>query len=133
MSAEDVVVAAWPRPRGYSNGRIGRGRALHVAGQIAWNAEGKFTDHTLLGQFGQTLDNVLAVVRAAGGQPTDLASMTVYVTSIEQYRAMTKDLGPVWRARLGKHYPAMALVQSPMLVEPEALIEIQAVAYLGDE
>jgi enamine deaminase RidA (YjgF/YER057c/UK114 family) len=130
MSARDVVVEAWPKPRGYSNGRIGEGRALHVAGQIGWTPAGVFEAKDLLGQFGQALDNVLAVVAAAGGSATDIATMTVFVTDIPAYRAATRALGPVWQARMGKHYPAMALVGTPMLVEPEALIEIQAVAYL---
>ncbi|MCX5743295.1 MAG: RidA family protein [Proteobacteria bacterium] len=130
MSTLDVTVESWPRPRGYSNGRIGVGRALHVAGQIGWTPAGTFVETTLLGQFGQALDNVLAVVRAAGGVPTDIATMTIYVTSIVDYRAMTRQLGPTWKARMGAHYPAMALVQSPMLVEEAALVEIQAVAYL---
>ena len=130
MSTEDVVVPGWPTPRGYANGRIGSGRVLHVAGQIGWTPSGTFEALDLVGQFAQALDNVLAVVRAAGGAPTDLATMTVFVTDVPAYRASVRALGPIWRARLGKHYPAMALVGTTMLVEPAALIEIQAVAYL---
>ncbi len=130
MSTEDVVVPEWPAPKGYSNGRIGVGRVLHVAGQIGWNAHGVFVAQELAGQFAQALDNVLAVVRAAGGAPTDIATMTVFVTDIAAYRQITRALGPIWRERLGKHYPAMALVGTTMLVEPAALIEIQATAYL---
>lgn len=129
MSTTEVIVPGWPQPKGYANGRIGEGRALHVGGQIGW-VDGKFYAHELVGQFAQTLDNVLAVVRAAGGTAESIASMTVFVTDIPAYRAATRALGPVWRERMGRHYPAMALVGTPMLVEPEALIEIQAVAYL---
>jgi enamine deaminase RidA (YjgF/YER057c/UK114 family) len=132
MSADDVVVAAWPKPRGYSNGRIGRGRVLHVAGQVGWTPDGVFGAKDLLGQFAVTLSNVLAVVEAAGGRVTDIAEMTVYVTDIPAYRAVRKQLGPIWRERLGTHFPAMALVGVTSLVEPEALVEIQAVAYLED-
>jgi len=136
VSADDVLVPGWPAPRGYSNGRIGRGRVLHVGGQIGWVADdaGRFVfrAHDLVGQFAQTLDNVLAVVRAAGGAATDIASMTVFVTDIAAYRAAQKPLGAAWRERLGKHFPAMALVGVTALVEPEALVEIQAVAYLGE-
>lgn len=120
----------WPAPRGYANGRIGAGRALHVAGQIGWDEHGQFADG-FLPQMARALDNVLAVVRAAGGTAEDIAEMTVYVTDIAAYRASLKELGGVWRPRLGKHFPAMALVAVSALVEPSALVEIQAVAYLG--
>lgn len=131
---DDVAVPGWPTPRGYSNGRIGRGRTLHVGGQIGWvPADGAFVFRAkdLVGQFAQTLDNVLAVVVAAGGAPTDLTSMTVFVTDIPAYRAAQKALGAAWRERLGKHFPSMALVGVTELVEPEALVEIQAIAHLG--
>jgi enamine deaminase RidA (YjgF/YER057c/UK114 family) len=130
MSTEDVVVAEWPKPKGYSNGRIGKGRVLHVAGQIGWNEQGVFVAKDLVGQFAQTLANIVAVVKAAGGTASDIAEMTCYVTDIAAYRAAQKDLGPVWKQHMGRHYPAMALVGVAALVELEAVIEIQAVAYL---
>ena len=111
--------------KGFSNGMIGRGRVLHVAGQIGAGAD-------LVAQFGAALDCVLAVVKKAGGVPEDVAEMTVYVTDIDAYRAATRALGPVWRERLGRHYPAMALVAVTALVDPTALVEIQAVAYLTE-
>lgn len=125
-----VVVPSWPRPRGYANGVVGTGRVLHVAGQIGWEPDGTFSSSDLIAQFARALDNVLAVVHAAGGMPTDLASMTVYVTEIETYRARAAELGPIWRERLGRHFPAMALVAVSALVEPSAKVEIQAVAHL---
>jgi enamine deaminase RidA (YjgF/YER057c/UK114 family) len=132
VSSAEVQVPGWPVPRGYANGRVGHGRAVHVAGQIGWDADGSFVDGGVVGQFGQALDNVLAVVRAAGGVPEDIATMTVFVTDIEAYRGAQKELGAVWRPRLGKHFPAMALVAVTALVEPDALIEIQATAYVGE-
>ena len=129
MSARDVVVAEWPKPRGYSNGRIGQGAVLHVAGQIGWDENKRFVDG-LGAQFGKALDNVLAVVCAAGGNAADIASMTVFVTDIDEYRKSQAILAPVWRERMGKHYPAMALVAVSALVEPQAVVEIQAVAYV---
>ncbi len=131
MSTKDVVVAEWPPPRGYANGRIGEGRVLHVAGQIGWDEQGRFVGSDLVTQFGKALDNVLAVVRAAGGTAEDIAAMTVFVTDIEAYRNAGKELGVVWRARLGRHYPAMALVAVTHLVERQAKVEIQATAHLG--
>jgi enamine deaminase RidA (YjgF/YER057c/UK114 family) len=132
VSSREVIVQGWPVPKGYSNGRTGTGRALHVGGQIGWDEQRRFAVGGLVPQFARTLDNVLAVVAAAGGVAADLASMTVYVTSIEDYRAAQHELGPVWRDRMGRHFPAMALVAVTALVEAEAVVEIQAVAYIGD-
>jgi enamine deaminase RidA (YjgF/YER057c/UK114 family) len=125
----ELVIVEGTVPKGYADGRIGRGPALHIAGQVGWQA-GRFEAKDLVGQFAQALDNLLAVLRAAHGHAEDLAEMTIYVTEIEAYRAARKQLGPIWRARLGTHFPAMALVAVSALVEPEALVEIQAVAYL---
>ncbi len=125
-----VEVPGWPTPRGYTNGVIATGRTLHVAGQIGWQPDGTFTTDDLIEQFGIALDNVLSIVSAAGGTPDAIASMTVYVTDIEGYRARMRELGPIWRARLGKHFPAMALVAVTALVELRAVVEIQAIAHL---
>ena len=131
MTASEVTVPGWPAPKGYANGRIGEGRTLFVGGQIGWDEAGAFPPGGLVPQFGRALDNVLAVVRAAGGQAEDIASMTVFVTSVEDYRAAQRALGPVWRERMGRHYPAMALVAVTALVEREAVVEIQAIASLA--
>jgi enamine deaminase RidA (YjgF/YER057c/UK114 family) len=129
---EPVEVPGWPRPRGYANGILGRGRVLHVAGQVGWDAAQRIVGDDLVAQFAAALDNVLAVVRAAGGAPWDLAEMTIYVTDLDAYRAGAAALGAIWRERFGRHYPAMALVGVAGLVEPGAQVEIQAVAYLED-
>jgi enamine deaminase RidA (YjgF/YER057c/UK114 family) len=131
MTTSEVRVPGWPEPKGYANGRVGEGRVLYVGGQIGWDEQRAFPPGGLVPQFGRTLDNVLAVVRAAGGAAEDIASMTVFVTNIEEYRAAQRALGPVWRERMGRHYPAMALVAVTALVEPEAVVEIQAIATLG--
>lgn len=136
MSTEDVSVPGWPAPKGYSNGRIGIGRPLHVGGQIGWNSAGAFpagetAEARFVAQFAQTLENVIAVVRAAGGAVEDIAEMTAYVVDMPTYRGARKALAAVWRERLGKHFPAMALVAVTALFEPEALVEIQAVAFVG--
>lgn len=129
---EAVNPAEWPRPVGYANGVVARGRTLYVAGQIGWNARGEFEATEMGAQFAQALDNVLAVVREAGGRPTDLAKMTVYVTDLDAYRAARRAIGEAWRTRLGKHFPAMALLGVAGLLEPRALVEIEAVAVLED-
>jgi enamine deaminase RidA (YjgF/YER057c/UK114 family) len=133
MSTEIVVVEGAAPPKGYVDGRIGRGPVLHVAGQVGWTADQKFEARDLVGQFAQALSNVIAVVHAARGRVVDIAEMTIYVTDLAAYRAARKQLGPIWRERMQTHFPAMALVGVAGLVEPEALVEIQAVAYLAHE
>ncbi len=128
-----VEVAGWPRPRGYVNGVVTSRPTLYVAGQIGWNVRGEFEHDDLAGQFAQALDNVLEVVRAAGGTPESLVKMTVYVTDVSAYRLAAPGLSPIWRARFGRHYPAMALVGVAALVEPRAVVEIEAIATLDEE
>ena len=130
MALTVVEVPGWPPPRGYANGVVATGRALHIAGQIGWLPDGSFPSTELAGQFAQALDNVLAVLRAAGGEPHHIATMTVFVTDLDAYRTHHKAIGAAWRERMGKHFPAMALVGVAGLVEPRALVEIQSVAYL---
>lgn len=119
-----------PAPRGYEDGVIGEGRVLFVAGQVAWDAEQKFPSADLGDQFLAALDNALAVVRAAGGGPEHVARMTIYVTDLPAYRAATRAIGAGWRERMGKRFPAMALVGVAGLVEPEAKVEIEVTAVL---
>ena len=129
-----VQPEGWPKPRGYANGVVvDSGRVLHVAGQIGWGTDGTFESDELVPQFARALDNVLAVVASAGGGPRSIVSMTVYVTDMPAYRASVRELGRVWRERLGDHYPAMALVGVSVLVEASARVEIQAVAELPRE
>ena len=122
----------WPRPRGYANGIVSRGPLLHVAGQIGWEPDGSWKHLDLVGQFGRALDNVLAIVAAAGGEPSDVVRLTIYCTDIAAYRVGARELGSVWKARLGRHYPAMALIGVAELVEPRAKVEIEAVACLKE-
>jgi enamine deaminase RidA (YjgF/YER057c/UK114 family) len=129
---EFIQPEGFAEPRGYANGVATRGRTLYVGGQIGWNAQQEFHTDDFAEQFAQALDNVLAVVHAAGGQAEDIASMTIFVTDLGAYRASAKSLAPIWRARLGKHYPAMALIGAAGLVEERALVEIQAIAALSD-
>lgn len=130
MTTEIVVIEHGPIAKGYANGRIGRGHALHVAGQVGWDADGKFASKELVPQFARALDNVLEVLRVAHAHVDDVAEMTIYVTDIVAYRAARKQLGPIWTARFGHHFPAMALVAVTALVEPDAVVEIAATAYV---
>jgi enamine deaminase RidA (YjgF/YER057c/UK114 family) len=130
---ETINPPEWARPRGYANGILTPGegeRILFVAGMVGWKSEGVFDTDDLAEQFGLALDNVLAVVRAAGADPSHLARMTVYVTDLPAYRASTKRIGELWREKIGKHFPVMALVGVAGLVEPRAKVEIEATCVL---
>lgn len=117
--------------RGYNHGLVyPAGRLLFVAGQVAWDLECRIVSDDLVEQWAQALDNVLEVVRSAGGLPEHVARMTVFVADAEAYARRTRELGKVWRARMGKHYPAMSLVQVARLLEPGAQVEIEATAVL---
>jgi enamine deaminase RidA (YjgF/YER057c/UK114 family) len=133
MKIETIEPSGWPRPRGYSDGMLvsGGGRLLFVAGQVGWDGERRLVGPgDFSAQFAQALRNVVAVVRAAGGWPDHVVRMTVYVTDKRQYAARTAEIGAAWREIMGKHYPAMALVQVADLLEPGALVEIEATAVL---
>lgn len=120
------------RPRGYSNGQLtGEGpRLLFVAGQIGWDEEQRLVSDDFVEQFDRALANVLAVVREAGGAPTGVARLVVYVTDKREYLARTAEIGECWRAQMGRHYPAMALVEVKGLLEDGAKVEIEGVAVL---
>jgi len=118
-------------PKGYANGvLLGPGRILFVAGQIGWNAERTLVGDGMPDQFAQALDNVLAVVREAGGVPEHVGRLTIYVTDKSRYLAATKDIGARYRERMGRHFPAMALVEVADLLEDGALVEIEATAVI---
>lgn len=118
----------WATPKGYANGIKARGAFVATGGQIGWNGDCVFETHDFLGQVRQALMNVVAVVRAGGGGPEHIVRLTWYVTDIDAYRACLKDLGPIYRAVMGRNFPAMTLVQVAGLVEREALVEIEGTA-----
>jgi enamine deaminase RidA (YjgF/YER057c/UK114 family) len=120
-------------PRGWNNGMLapGGGRTLFIAGQTARDNSGQVQGADFVTQFDRSLGNVLAVLRQAGGEPGDIGRLTIYVTDMEQYRASPKPLGEVYRRRMGTHFPAMALVEVTSLVDPRAVVEIEATAVLG--
>lgn len=133
MKIENVEPQGWKAPKGYANGIVvsGAGRLLFIAGQIAWDADQKLVGvDDMAAQFEQVLKNITAVVAAAGGEPQHIVRMTCYVTDKARYVAATRAIGGHWRAILGKHFPAMALVEVAGLLEPGALVEIEATAVL---
>lgn len=123
-----LLPPGWPRPRGYSNGVEAEGRLVFVAGQIGWTPEGKFEATTLPAQFAQTLDNTLAVLREANAGPEHIARMTWYITDKSAYLASLAEIGQIWREKMGRHYPAMVVVEVKALIEDAALIEIETTA-----
>ncbi len=126
----EVRPSGLPPARGFAHGMVAEGRVLAVAGQIGSGFDGAVISPDFTAQFAKALDNVLEVVRAAGGAPESIFQMTIFVTDLDAYRASAKPLRQAWRDRLGKHYPAMALVAVAGLVEPGALVEIMALAAL---
>jgi enamine deaminase RidA (YjgF/YER057c/UK114 family) len=121
-------------PKGWNHGVLAPrgGRLLFVAGMAGWNADTLGEPPGLVAQFARALDQVLTVVRTAGGEPTDVARMTVYVTDLVEYRAQLRPLGEAWRERFGRHYPAMALLEVKGLVDRGARVEIEATAILPE-
>lgn len=129
MTLQAISPAELGRARGYSHGILAPagGRLLFVAGQIGWDRDERLADG-FVAQFARALDNLLAVVRTAGGAPEHVARLTVYVVDREEYRRALGALGAVWRERFGRHYPAMALVEVRALLEPGARLEMEATA-----
>jgi enamine deaminase RidA (YjgF/YER057c/UK114 family) len=130
MTNKVVTPSYFPKPRGYANGIVSEGRILHIAGQIAWDRDARIVSPDFATQFLQALDNVIAVVREAGGATEHIVKLLAFVTDLDAYRAATTAIGEGWRARMGKYYPAMSLVKVAGLLEPGALVEIEGVASL---
>jgi enamine deaminase RidA (YjgF/YER057c/UK114 family) len=120
-------------PKGWNNGLLAPkdGRLLFIAGQAGWEEKSPGAPPAFADQFARALDKVLTIVRAAGGEAGDLARVTIYVTDLAAYRKSVKALGEGWRARMGRHYPAVALVEVTGLVDRGALVEIEATAVIA--
>ena len=120
-------------PRGYANGVLAEasGRLLFIAGQIAWDEQQRIVSDDIVEQFDLALANVITVVNKAGGQPEQIARLIIYVTDKNEYRARMKEIGERYRARMGKHFPAMVLVEVAGLLEDRAKVEIEATAVLS--
>ncbi|QDZ08269.1 RidA family protein [Sphingomonas panacisoli] len=125
---ETLQPPGWASPIGYANGVAAEGRTIHVGGQVGWNAQQQFESDDLVDQVRQTLANIVAVLAAGGAAAEHIVSLTWYVTDIEDYLARQKEIGRAYRDVIGRHFPAMALVQVVRLVEPRAKVEIQATA-----
>jgi enamine deaminase RidA (YjgF/YER057c/UK114 family) len=117
----------WPRPRGYANGVAAAGELIFIAGMIGWDETGAFADG-LAAQVKQALTNIVAVLAEAGAGPEHVARLTWYVTSRADYLAAQAEIGAAYREVMGRHFPAMAVVEVSALVEARALVEIEATA-----
>ena len=119
-------------PRGYSNGVLTEpgGRLLFIAGQIAWDAQQQIVSDDFVAQFDQALANVIAVVNEAGGTTEQIARLVIYVTNKAEYKKHTREIGNSYRARMGKHFPAMVLVEVKSLLDDNAKVEIEGIAVL---
>jgi enamine deaminase RidA (YjgF/YER057c/UK114 family) len=121
-------------PKGYSHGVLARpGRLLFVAGMVGWSRDQRFESASFPAQFEQALANAMAVVREAGGEAADVCRLTVYVTDKRQYLAALREVGAGYRRVMGRHFPAMALVEVSGLVEDGALVEIECTAVIGED
>ena len=119
--------------RGYANGVLAEagGRLLFIAGQIGWDENQKICGDDLVKQFDQALANVISVVTEAGGRPEQVARLVIYVTDKSEYKEHMKEIGACYRARMGRHFPAMVLVEVKSLLEDGAKVEIEATAVLN--
>jgi len=122
--------AGWAKPKGYANGVAAEGKLVFVGGQIGWNQQNKFDCHDLVGQVRQTLQNVVDVLAEAGARPEHVTTMTWYLTDKKEYLANLQGIGKAYRETMGRHFPAMAVVQVTALVEDDAKVEIQATAVI---
>jgi enamine deaminase RidA (YjgF/YER057c/UK114 family) len=132
MSIERVNPAELAAPSGFAHAVIATGgRLVFLAGQTALDASGAIVGETVVEQFERALVNLLVALDAAGGQPTDLASLTVYAVDLADYRAHGSEIGAVWRRLAGRNYPAMAAIGVARLWDTKALVEIQGFAVIG--
>ncbi len=124
-----LAPSEWPRPRGYANGMAARGETIFLAGQIGWDADGRFMEG-LANQVGQALSNIVTLLTEAGAEPRHLVRLTWFVTDLPAYRENQAAIGAEYRRVIGKHFPTMSVIGVSELVEPAALVEIEATAVL---
>ena len=132
MSLERINPDGLPAPSGFSHAVRATGTVrVHLAGQTALDRDGRIAGRTVVEQFERALGNLLTALRAAGGEPSDLASLTIYLVDLADYRAHAVEVGAVWRRLVGRHYPATAAVGVARLWDADALVEVQGVAEVG--
>lgn len=133
MTHRTLQPEGWPPPRGFANGISARGRQVHVAGQIGWDASGRLVGGDLVPQARQALRNILDVLACDGARAEHVVRLTWYVVDREAYLAAGPALGLAYRDVMGRHYPAMSVVQVTALLERDALVEIEATAVVPED
>jgi enamine deaminase RidA (YjgF/YER057c/UK114 family) len=123
----------WARPKGFANGILCHGNLVFIAGQIGWTGQGEWRERSFAGQFRQALQNILDVLKEANGGPEHIVRLTWYVIDKQEYLASLAEVGAAYRGLMGRHYPAMAVVQVSGLVEDEARLEIEATAVVPEK
>lgn len=131
MGNKVITVPGWAPAKGYANGVLSPDGTLYMGGQIGWTAEQRFESHDFIGQMEQALSNIVAVVQAAGGQVSDITRLTWFILDKHEYMARQAEVGAVYRRVLGRHFPAMSMLVVAGLIEDEALLEIEATAFIG--
>jgi len=131
MTSKIIQPSGWAPAKGYANGMLSEDGVLYVGGQIGWTAEQVFETHDFIGQMEQALRNILEVVEAAGGTAESITRLTWFVIDKKEYAARQREVGEVYRRVLGRHFPAMSMLIVAGLVEDEALLEIEATAFIG--
>ena len=132
MSNDPQVVQpqGWAPAKGYANGVVATGRQLFIAGQIGWNAQGRFETDDFVAQVEQALQNIVEVLQAAGGKPEQIVRLNWYITDKAEYVENQRAIGEAYRRVIGRNFPAMTLLVVAGLLEPRAKVEIEATAVL---
>ncbi len=128
---QTLLPEGWAPPIGYANGiAVDAGRIVFVAGQVGWDAQQRFHSEEIAPQFDQALANVVEVLAKAGAKPEHICRMTAYCCDKPAYMAARKELGAIWRRRIGKHYPAMSMIFVSDLLDSPGKIELEATAVI---
>ena len=133
MNTKTLQPAEWARPKGYANGMTARGQMIFISGQVGLDAHGQFNSDNLTEQVKQSLRNIVRVLQEAQAQPRHLVRFTWYVLSRDAYLREVREIGTAYREILGKHFPAMSVVEVQKLVEQRALVEIEVTAVIPDD
>ena len=131
MTNTVIQPKGWAKAKGYANGMLSSDGTLYVGGQIGWTVDHIFESHDFIGQMEQALRNIVEVVEAADGRVEDITRLTWFVLNKKEYAERQREVGEVYRRVLGRHFPAMSMLVVAGLVEDDALLEIEATAYIG--
>ena len=130
MSHKTIQPKGWAPAKGYANGMLTKDGSLYIGGQIGWTADQVFEAHDFIGQMEQALRNIVDIVEAAGGEITDITSLTWFIINKGEYLAKQREVGEVYRRVLGRHFPTMSMLVVAGLIEDDALLEIEATAVI---